>query len=229
MTHLNDSSAEYRIPNVWTVIVAAGGSSRFGSDKQKVTIGHKTVLECAVSTAGTVGSVVVVGKAEFIEEIEKTFSSNQSVEAVVAGGSTRTASVSAGLLAVPNTAEIILIHDGARPLASQVLFNRVIDVVNGGVDAVVPGIEISDSLRSVRGHEVNRSEVVAVQTPQGFKASAVRTAYLNKDEFTDDASKVEATGVKVEIIEGEPNNLKITHPVDLLVARQIHEEVEEND
>ncbi|HJM36051.1 MAG TPA: 2-C-methyl-D-erythritol 4-phosphate cytidylyltransferase [Acidimicrobiales bacterium] len=229
MTHLNDSSAEYRIPNVWTVVVAAGGSSRFGSDKQKVTIGHKTVLECAVSTAGTVGSVVVVGKAEFIEEIEKTFSSNQSVEAVVAGGSTRTASVSAGLLAVPNTAEIILIHDGARPLASQVLFNRVIDVVNGGVDAVVPGIEISDSLRSVRGHEVNRSEVVAVQTPQGFKASAVRTAYLNKDEFTDDASKVEATGVKVEIIEGEPNNLKITHPVDLLVARQIHKEVEEND
>ena len=229
MTHLNDSSAEYRIPNVWTVVVAAGGSSRFGSDKQKVTIGHKTVLECAVSTAGTVGSVVVVGKAEFIEEIEKTFSSNQSVEAVVAGGSTRTASVSAGLLAVPNTAEIILIHDGARPLASQVLFNRVIDVVNGGVDAVVPGIEISDSLRSVRGHEVNRSEVVAVQTPQGFKASVVRTAYLNKDEFTDDASKVEATGVKVEIIEGEPNNLKITHPVDLLVARQIHKEVEEND
>ena len=229
MTHLNDSSAEYRIPNVWTVVVAAGGSSRFGSDKQKVTIGHKTVLECAVSTAGTVGSVVVVGKAEFIEEIEKTFSSNQSVEAVVAGGSTRTASVSAGLLAVPNTAEIILIHDGARPLASQVLFNRVIDVVNGGVDAVVPGIEISDSLRSVRGHEVNRSEVVAVQTPQGFKSSAVRTAYLNKDEFTDDASKVEATGVKVEIIEGEPNNLKITHPVDLLVARQIHKEVEEND
>ena len=229
MTHLNDSSAEYRIPNVWTVVVAAGGSSRFGSDKQKVTIGHKTVLECAVSTAGTVGSVVVVGKAEFIEEIEKTFSSNQSVEAVVAGGSTRTASVSAGLLAVPNTAEIILIHDGARPLASQVLFNRVIDAVNGGVAAVVPGIEIRDSLRSVRGHEVNRSEVVAVQTPQGFKASAVRTAYLNKDEFTDDASKVEATGVKVEIIEGEPNNLKITHPVDLLVARQIHKEVEEND
>ena len=229
MTHLNDSSAEYRIPNVWTVVVAAGGSSRFGSDKQKVTIGHKTVLECAVSTAGTVGSVVVVGKAEFIEEIEKTFSSNQSVEAVVAGGSTRTASVSAGLLAVPNTAEIILIHDGARPLASQVLFNRVIDAVDGGVDAVVPGIEISDSLRSVRGHEVNRSEVVAVQTPQGFKASVVRTAYLNKDEFTDDASKVEATGVKVEIIEGETNNLKITHTVDLLVARQIHKEVEEND
>lgn len=229
MTHLNDSSAEYRIPNVWTVIVAAGGSSRFGSDKQKVTIGHKTVLECAVSTAETVGSVVVVGKAEFIEEIEKMFSSNQSVEAVVAGGSTRTASVSAGLLAVPNTAEIILIHDGARPLASQVLFNRVIDAVNGGVDAVVPGIEIRDSLRSVRGHEVNRSEVVAVQTPQGFKASILRTAYLNQDEFTDDASKVEAMGVKVEIIEGESNNLKITHPVDLLVARQIHKEVEEND
>ncbi len=229
MTHLNDSSAEYRIPNVWTVIVAAGGSSRFGSDKQKVTIGHKTVLECAVSTAETVGSVVVVGKAEFIEEIEKMFSSNQSVEAVVAGGSTRTASVSAGLLAVPNTAEIILIHDGARPLASQVLFNRVIDAVNGGVDAVVPGIEIRDSLRSVRGHEVNRSEVVAVQTPQGFKASILRTAYLNQDEFTDDASKVEAMGVKVEIIEGESNNLKITHPVDLLVARQIHKEVEEDD
>tara|TARA_Y100000746_G_scaffold187395_1_gene166366 strand:- start:2839 stop:3528 length:690 start_codon:yes stop_codon:yes gene_type:complete len=229
MTHLNASSAEYRIPNVWTVIVAAGGSSRFGADKQKVKIGQKTVLECAVSTAGDVGPVVVVGKAEFVAEIEKTFSSNRSVEAVVAGGSTRTASVSAGLLAVPNTAEIILIHDGARPLATQVLFNRVIDAVNGGADAVVPGIEVSDSLRSVRGHEVNRSEVVAVQTPQGFKASTLRTAYLNQDEFTDDASKVEAMGVKVEIIEGESNNLKITHPVDLLVARQIYKEAEEND
>lgn len=229
MTHLNASSAEYRIPNVWTVIVAAGGSSRFGADKQKVKIGQKTVLECAVSTAGDIGPVVVVGKAEFVAEIEKTFSSNQSVAAVVAGGSTRTASVSAGLLAVPNTAEIILIHDGARPLATQVLFNRVIDAVNGGADAVVPGIEVNDSLRSVRGHEVNRSEVVAVQTPQGFKAPTLRTAYLNQDEFTDDASKVEATGVKVEIIEGESNNLKITHPVDLLVARQIYKEVEEND
>ena len=61
MTHLNASSAEYRIPNVWTVIVAAGGSSRFGADKQKVKIGLKTVLECAVSTAGDVGHVVVVG------------------------------------------------------------------------------------------------------------------------------------------------------------------------
>ena len=68
-----------------------------------------------------------------------------------------------------------------------------------------------------------------MQTPQGFKASTLRAAYLKQDEFTDDASKVEAEGVKVEIIEGEPNNLKITHPVDLLVARQILKEVEENE
>ncbi len=229
MAHLNDSSAEYRIPDVWTVIVAAGGSSRFGSDKQRVRIGEKTVLELSVTAAGSVGSVIIVTKAEFVTEIEKTFSSNQDVKSVVAGGSTRTASVSAGLTAVPKTAEIVLVHDGARPLASQTLFKRVADEINNGVDAVVPAIEIGDSLRSTRGYEVNRSEIVAVQTPQGFKASTLRAAYLNQDEFTDDASKVEAEGVKVEIIKGEPNNLKITHPVDLLVARQILKEVVEND
>ena len=229
MTRLNASSAEHRIPNLWTVVVAAGGSSRFGSDKQKVRIGEKTVLELSVAAAESVGSVVIATKAEFVTEIEKTFSSNQNVKSVVAGGSTRTASVSAGLTVVPETAEIVLVHDGARPLASQTLFKRIADEINAGVDAVVPAIEIKDSLRSIKGHEVSRTEIVAVQTPQGFKASTLRAAYLKQDEFSDDASKVEAEGVKVEIIEGEPNNLKITHPVDLLVARQILKEVEEND
>ena len=79
MTRLNASSAEHRIPNLWTVVVAAGGSSRFGSDKQKVRIGEKTVLELSVAAAESVGSVVIATKAEFVTEIEKTFSSNQNL------------------------------------------------------------------------------------------------------------------------------------------------------
>ncbi len=229
MTPKNASSAENRISKVWTIVVAAGESKRFGEDKQKLKIGNKTVLESSVSSAASVGSVVIVAQAGRVKEIEQFFSTTQSVKSVVPGGQTRTASVFSGLSQVPSEVEIVLVHDGARPLATKELFKSVVEEIENGSKAVVPVVEVNDSLRNIAGNALDRSEVVAVQTPQGFNASVLRTAYLNEEEFTDDASKVENQGVKVEIIKGDPNNLKITHPIDLLVARQIANEVEDID
>lgn len=229
MTLQNASSAENRISKVWTIVVAAGESKRFGEDKQKLKIGKQTVLESSVSSATSVGSVVIVTQVGLVKEIEQFFSTNQNVQSVVPGGKTRTGSVLSGLSQVPKEAEIILVHDGARPLATQNLFKSVVEEIENGSKAVVPVVEVNDSLRNIAGYALNRSEVVAVQTPQGFEASVLRSAYLDEEEFTDDASKVENQGVRVEVIKGEPNNLKITHPIDLLAVRQIIKEVEDID
>ncbi len=138
---------------------------------------------------------------------------------VVSGGATRSASVRAGLAAVPRAAEVVLVHDGARPLATEAVYGRVIAAVRAGADAVVPVVAISDSLRSTSGGVVDREMVLAVQTPQGFGAAAIRAAHAGGADATDDATLVEASGGTVVVVTGETDNVKITRPVDLEVAR----------
>jgi len=138
---------------------------------------------------------------------------------VVAGGATRSASVRAGLVAVPDDASIVLVHDGARPLATRNLFDAVVAAVRDGADAVVPGVPVSDSLRTADGMVVARDGVIAVQTPQGFSAGSLRAAHADGGEASDDATLVEASGGTVVVVEGEPANLKITRPGDLDLVR----------
>ena len=140
------------------------------------------------------------------------------VEAVVDGGATRSASVRCGLAAVPADAEVVLVHDGARPLATPDLFRRVVGAVCLGAEAVVPGIPVTDSLRSAEGRVIERDGVITVQTPQGFAAEALRRAHADGGEASDDATLVEAAGVTVVVVEGEPANLKVTLPIDLALA-----------
>jgi len=142
----------------------------------------------------------------------------EGVVEVVAGGSTRASSVRAGLAAVPDEATVVLVHDGARPLASVDLFRRVASGVGDGVDAVVPGVAVSDSLRAVTGGALDREGVIAVQTPQAFSAWALRDAHRLGGEASDDASLVEAAGGTVVVVKGEATNAKITVPLDLVVA-----------
>ena len=140
------------------------------------------------------------------------------VEAVVDGGTTRSASVRCGLAAVPADAEVVLVHDGARPLATPDLFRRVVGAVCLGAEAVVPGIPVTDSLRSAEGRVIERDGVITVQTPQGFAAEVLRRAHADGGEASDDATLVEAAGVTVVVVEGEPANLKVTRPIDLALA-----------
>jgi 2-C-methyl-D-erythritol 4-phosphate cytidylyltransferase len=205
------------MPSVWVIVVAAGSGSRFGRPKQYEQLAGREVLDWslaaarATATAAGDGVVVVVPPDRAGEPVAHA-------DAVVAGGATRSASVRAGLAAVPGHAEIIVVHDGARPLAGADLFARVVGTVREGADAAVPAVEITDALRRRSGGPVDRGGLVAVQTPQAFRAVALRGAHAAEPEATDDASLVEATGGKVVVVEGSPANLKITRPIDLVVA-----------
>jgi 2-C-methyl-D-erythritol 4-phosphate cytidylyltransferase len=142
-------------------------------------------------------------------------------DVVVAGGPTRSASVRAGLAAVPADAEVVLVHDAARPLASSRLWERVIEHVELGNDAVVPAVPVNDTLREVGGRTVDRTRFVAVQTPQGFAAGWLRQAHENDPEGTDDASLVEGEGGNVLVVEGEAENVKVTSPHDLAAMQAL--------
>ena len=206
--------------SVWTVVVAAGEGRRFGSDKQSADLGGVSVLGRSVATASavSVGVVVVVGESR-VEGARTLLAGVVGFVEVVSGGATRSASVRAGLAAVPRAAEVVLVHDGARPLATEAVYGRVIAAVRAGAEAVVPVVAISDSLRSTSGGVVDREMVLAVQTPQGFGAAAIRAAHAGGADATDDATLVEASGGTVVVVTGETDNVKITRPVDLEVAR----------
>jgi len=204
---------------VWSVVVAAGSGERFGGDKQAADLAGQPVVVRAVRAATSVSDgVVVVATADRRSAVVDLLAGLDGVEAIVNGGDTRSASVRCGLAAVPADAEVVLVHDGARPLATPDLFRRVVEAVCLGAEAVVPGIPLADSLRSVEGRVIDRDGVIAVQTPQGFAAEALRRAHADGGEASDDATLVEATGVTVVVVEGEPANLKVTRPMDLALA-----------
>lgn len=199
---------------VWAVIVAAGSGDRYGGPKQYERLGRQRVLDWSLHTAGdTCDGVVLVVHPDRVDDLEPL------ADVIVAGGNTRTESVRAGLAATPPDADIVVVHDAARPLATAALWRRVVDAVRDGADAVVPAVAVTDTLREVGGGTVDRSRFVAVQTPQGFRTSVLRDAHRAGRDATDDASVVEAGGGKVLVVDGEPDNRKITGPSDLVALR----------
>lgn len=203
-----------RRPTVWTVVVAGGTGQRFGCLKQYELLGTERVLDRSRRIASEAGDgVVVVVPADDVER-----------ERGVAGGATRSASVRAGLDAVPDDAEIVCVHDAARPFASAALYSSVINAVAEGADGAVPGIAVTDTIKLIDEHGTvestpDRSRLVAVQTPQAFRADRLRAAHVGGAEGTDDAALVEAIGGRVVVVAGEVTNRKITQPGDLAWAR----------
>ncbi len=196
-------------------MVAAGAGTRFGSAKQFADLGGRRVVDWAVEAAWSVsdGVVVVVPPGTAVEP------------GSVAGGATRTQSVACGMAAVPADAEIILVHDAARPFAGPDLFAGVVAAVRAGADGVVPAVPLADTVKQVDADGVvvatpPRADLVAVQTPQGFRASALRRAHGEGREGTDDAALVEAIGGRVVTVAGDPANRKLTVADDLAWARQ---------
>lgn len=200
--------------NVWTVVVAAGSGTRFGGAKQFEMVGDRRVLDWSTAAAHSVsdGVVVVVPEA-YVES-----------EGGIAGGATRSSSVRCGLAAVPAGATIICVHDAARPFASEHLFREVVAAVHNGADGAVPAVAVTDTIKQIDVQNVviatpNRASLVAVQTPQAFRASVLRQAHAAQPEGTDDAALVEALGKRVVVIPGESLNRKLTTPEDLEWAR----------
>ena len=142
-------------------------------------------------------------------------------DVVVAGGATRSASVRAGLAAVPDGAAVVLVHDAARPLATEALFERVVAAVRAGAAAAVPAVPVVDTIRRLDGGVVDRDLLRAVQTPQGFDAAVLRDVHRTEPDASDDAGLVEAAGGHVELVEGERENLKLTDPIDAVVAEAL--------
>jgi 2-C-methyl-D-erythritol 4-phosphate cytidylyltransferase len=207
---------------IWTIVVGGGSGQRFGSTKQYEQLGDVRVIDRSVATARAVsdGVVVVVPPDDARRE------------GAVAGGATRSESVRAGLAAVPADAAIICVHDAARPLASAELYRRAIAAVRDGADAAIPAIAVADTIKVVADGVVvstpDRASLVAVQTPQVFRAGVLRAAHDAGGDATDDAALVEALGGVVAVVDGDVANRKITVPDDLVWARnQIIDDEEE--
>jgi 2-C-methyl-D-erythritol 4-phosphate cytidylyltransferase len=202
----------------WAIIVAGGSGSRFGRPKQYCELGGRRLLDWAVMTASECcrGVVVTLPAADI------PTTAVPGADAVVPGGATRSGSVRAGLAVVPPSADVIVVHDAARPLAPAEQWAAVLAAVEAGADAAIPAIPITDTIKRVAAGQVvetlDRAQLVAVQTPQAFRACALRAAHDGGREATDDAALVEASGGQVTIVPGDPHNLKITEPIDLEVA-----------
>jgi 2-C-methyl-D-erythritol 4-phosphate cytidylyltransferase len=197
----------------WTIVVAAGSGARFGGPKQFQRLGDERLVDVAVRTAGRCSDQVVIVLPP------GTGWDGPSVAAAVPGGATRADSVRAGLDAVPERADVVVVHDAARPLATDALFTAVIGAVRDGADGAVPGLPVADTIKRVEGERVvetlPRDELVAVQTPQAFRAGALRAAHRDRADGTDDAALVERDGGKVVVVSGDPANVKVTGPDDL--------------
>jgi 2-C-methyl-D-erythritol 4-phosphate cytidylyltransferase len=199
---------------IWTIVVAGGTGERFGRPKQYEPVGGRRVIDRSADVARAVsdGVVLVVPAAD------------ADRERGVPGGATRSESVRAGLAAVPAEATIVCVHDAARPFASPALYESVIAAVRAGADGAVPGVPVTDTIKVVDGNRVvatlDRATLVAVQTPQAFRAEVLRRAHAAGGDQTDDAALVEALGGTVVVVPGEADNRKITHPEDLAWARQ---------
>ena len=200
-----------RVGATWAIVVAAGSGRRFGGAKQYERLGDRRVIDWSLARAKACTDGVVAVVAEGRDD-------EAAADRTVTGAATRSGSVRAGLAAVPDEVEVIVVHDAARPLASTDLFAAVIDAVRAGADAALPGVPVTDTLRRQDGALVDRDELVAVQTPQAFAASRLRAVHATEPEATDDASLIQAAGGSVVVVPGEPANRKITDPDDLLVA-----------
>jgi 2-C-methyl-D-erythritol 4-phosphate cytidylyltransferase len=203
----------------WAIVVAAGTGVRFGGAKQFLRLGGVPVVDRAVATAASACDGVVVVVPE-----PSPWNPPPGVVAT-SGGATRSDSVRAGLALVPDDADVIVVHDAARPLASRALFVSVIGAVREGADAAIPGLPVADTLKRVEDgrvlETVPRDGVVAVQTPQAFRARALRAAHAAGGVDTDDAALVEAAGGTVVVVDGEPGNLKLTRAADVELAQAL--------
>ena len=214
--------------------MAAGDGVRLGADRPKafVKLGGRLLLSHSVELFDAHPAVdgIVLVVPEGWEEPASLLADDLvagKVAAAVSGGATRAESVSRGLAAVPDEADLILVHDAARPFATPALVTAVLEAL-ADAEGAVPGLPVTDTVKRVSGDRVaetlERSQLVAVQTPQAFHAGALRAAYAAPADTlsaaTDCASLVEASGRAVAVVAGEQGNLKITSSADLAEAER---------
>lgn len=213
---------------VWTIVLAAGSGRRFGiTPKQYELLGDERVIDRSLAVSRAAADHVVVVLAPGQEAEGERLVDSGAADVAVIGGSERADSVRAALAVIEEDAAVIVVHDAARPLASGELHQAVVAEVHAGADAVIPAVPVTDTIKQT-AHDHNgrsvviatpdRSTLVAVQTPQAFRAAILRDAHATSAGATDDAALVEAIGGTVVVIDGESTNIKITGPHDLAIA-----------
>lgn len=215
------------------IIVAGGSGKRFGSDmpKQFLPLEGRPVLMRTIEKFDQAGATIVVVLPAEHQEMWMAMckDSNFAVTHTIAtGGNTRFESVRNGLAAIEDLEpdDLVAVHDGVRPLVSVEMIDRCYNTAQE-TGSAIPVVNPNDSIRQVmedgNSCQLLRSSLRAVQTPQTFKAELLRGAY-DVDEsplFTDDASVVEAAGHQVTLVDGETTNIKITTPIDMIVAKAL--------
>ncbi len=221
-------------PTCAAVVLAAGGSVRMGSDKILARLEELPVLartlrpfqECAC-----ISEIVVVTSAEKLQEVTELCREYNigKVSKVVSGGKTRAESALTGVSEVSSRADLIAVHDGARPLVTEDLIRRTVEAAAKKL-AAVPAIRSTDTLKTA-GEDgaiigtVDRETTWRIQTPQVFKADLIKGALTKAMKqglsLTDDSSAMDVLGVTTYIVEGDEENIKLTRPLDLLLAAAI--------
>ncbi len=223
-----------KTPRCSAVIVAAGSSQRMGSDKIMIRLGAMPVLArtvLAFENCPLIDEIIIVTRNEKLEQIADMCYKNglHKVRQVVSGGATRMESALAGVSAVRHGAELIAIHDGARPLVTQEVIERTVYAAQKYRSAV-PAIPSTDTLKTVDqdgfiSGTVDRATTCRVQTPQVFDADLIKGALTKAVSqalpLTDDCSAMDIMGVRTFLVEGDPDNIKITTPNDLTAAEAI--------
>ena len=219
------------------VVPAAGAGRRFGGGaKALVRLAGRAMLALAVEAMEAnecTTAVVVVSHPDAMEATGKLLADEglAKVTALVAGGPTRQASVAAGLRALPSEPAYVVVHDAARPLAAPGAVDRMLALLlEAGLAGVVPGVPVPDTIRRVDAAQrstgiVDRDQLRSMQTPQLFVREVLEEAYrlAARDgiEATDDAALIELAGHPVQVVPGDPENLKVTTPLDLAIAETL--------
>ncbi|MCR2784055.1 MULTISPECIES: 2-C-methyl-D-erythritol 4-phosphate cytidylyltransferase [unclassified Microbacterium] len=220
------------VPRVAVIVVAAGSGTRLGSGGPKAFVGldaHTILRHCLHGVfAAPSAQVIVVAPAgregDALTDALEAAGDRRDLVHVVTGGATRQASVAAGLHAVWPDVEIVLVHDAARALTPPEVFDRVIAAIDQGAAGAIPALPVVDTLKRVEGDRivaaVDRAELAAAQTPQGFRRDLLEAAYrAASTDFTDDAALVASAGHRVVTVAGSERSFKITTPADLERAR----------
>ena len=217
------------------VIVAAGTASRMGGiDKIMAPLKGEPIIVHTVrafEACDAIREIVIVTRPDLMQTVMGLCREFQKVRAVVAGGSSRPESVRNGLNALSSKVKLAAIQDGARPLVTHQVIDRVVRAANT-YGAAAPGIPVKDTVKVVQGGVVSatpeRDRLQAIQTPQVFQFDLLRGALKKAEEdgaeITDDCSAVERLGMSVKIVEGDERNMKITTPIDLKIAQVLMED-----
>lgn len=218
------------------VIVAAGSAERMkGIDKILAPLAGEPVIVRTVrafQACDAIREIVIVTREDLILPISDLCNEFDKVRAVVVGGDSRQSSVMAGLNALSKDVELVAVHDGARPLVSWQVIDRVVRAANT-YGAAIPAVPVKDTVKEVAGGVVKqtpeRRALCAIQTPQVFDFDLLRGALKKAEaegvEVTDDSAAVEYIQMSVKVVPGDERNLKITTPLDLKLAEVILEAV----